>query len=251
MDITNLIVKYRLMRKQCGKRYPKKNPTSIILIIFSILLIGELIVGALQLFEKSLVFSIIELVFYVLATIIVIACLRKIKRDEINSLESYYEPLASYRIKMLCVFLLKNGLDYKSNDDIDNLINASDYQREIRIKTEQFIPNWMWSAIIGPIILFALRIYWESNSKIFENDIVIFLYCMFLIIFLVIFIAGLITILGDDSYGNLKHDLMQLKVFKEYYSNYDETYMNIIKIKEDANNDREKLESLLDSLMQK
>lgn len=186
-----------------------------------------------------------------LATIIVIACLRKIKRDEINSLESYYEPLASYRIKMLCVFLLENGLDYKSNDDIDNLINASDYQREIRIKTEQFIPNWMWSAIIGPIILFALRIYWESNSKIFENDIVIFLYCMFLIIFLVIFIAGLITILGDDSYGNLKHDLMQLKVFKEYYSNYDETYMNIIKIKEDANNDREKLESLLDSLMQK
>lgn len=63
MDITNLIVKYRLMRKQCGKRYPKKNPTSIILIIFSILLIGELIVGALQLFEKSLVLALLNLFF--------------------------------------------------------------------------------------------------------------------------------------------------------------------------------------------
>lgn len=249
MDISNFIVRYRLMRKQCGKQYPKKNPMSIFLILLLLILITGLLVGTLQLSEKTFVFTIIVLIFYVLALLAVVVCLRKVKRTELNMLENYFEPLASYRIKMLCVLLLENGLDYKSNTDIDNLINSTEYQGEARLKTEQFIPNWMWTAIIGPIILFVLKIYWESNCVLFENDIVIFLYCMFLIIFVLIFIVGLITVLSDDSYGNLKHDLVQLKTFNRYYSNYDETYRNIVEIKKAANIESEKLESLFKSLM--
>lgn len=58
---------------------------------------------------------------------------------------------------MLCVLLLENGLDYKSNDDLDNMINALDYQREVRFKTNHIIPDWAWTAIVGPVVLLLFR----------------------------------------------------------------------------------------------
>lgn len=75
------------------------------------------------------------------------------------------------------------------------------------------------------------------------------MYCILWAIFILIFIKGLIVLVRDDSYNNLKHDLIQLKVFNKYYLNYDEIYRNIIETKRADNVETEKLETLFNSLM--
>lgn len=228
MDISNFVVEYRLMRKEISKRYKRRNPMIPMLIILLLILLLELVVGALQVKIDTLLFSIISLIFYVVVVILLGIVVRQTKRKEALMLNDFFKPAASYRIKCVCILLIKNGLDYKDVIKLDNLIYACDYQREEKNRNNQLIPSWMWTAIIGPIIMFGLKIYWDYNSEIFYNDIVTFVYCLVLIILFMCIVLGTIRIVNTDYYGLLKHDLLQLKIFNEYYSKFDEIYQKII-----------------------
>ena len=244
MDITNLVMRYKLIEKNGRKKIKNKNPLIPMLIFLFLILICELVMAVLQTVNHSLKFNIICFVFYVLILLALIIVVWYKNKRTMSMLESYYEPNASYRIKLLCILLIEQNLDYQCKEDIDNLIYAAENQRKGRFRIEQLIPDWIWTAIIGPTIVSLLKIYFESKSIIFQDDIVNFIYFMFLLFMVVIMLMGIIVIINGDDYGRLKHDLIQLKLFNKYYSKYDEIYRKVVKAKCDVKTEQDELELL-------
>lgn len=250
MDITNFIIRYKAMKRDCRKQFRMKNPVLPILICLFVILFLVFFIGILQLFETEIWFTNLAIILYalVLAALIVIIWYKNEK--ELSMTESYFEPLSTYKIKRLCILLLEYNLDYKNTTDIENLIYACEYQGKVRFKANRMIPSWMWNGIIGPLCMFILKKYWNSIRGAF-SDVITFAYCVILLILAGILIAGMVAILKNDYYADLIHDLIQIKTFNRYYSLDDEVYREAVSFDNGNKDARRRLESIYVSLYEK
>lgn len=187
---------------------------------------------------------------YICDILVVIICIAyKLRKGQRANSECYYKPFNAFRIKSLCILLLRNEIDYKDESALNSILKSIDNEVSNKDFGISNMPNWVWSAFIGPIVIYIIKAIWEANSKLFD-DIFEYGYAIFVVVVVFLLIVSVIKLLHKDVYGDLRHDIHQIISFKNYYEKFDEEYHAMLKLENSSVDNSEKTNQIIDILKQ-